>query len=115
MLMFRVLASTSTPTTGVSAVLDVDDGDQVPGVVDAVEHTKGAAARRVQTGELAMQWLADPAGIRGQRAGDELDDGCCHSFGQPRLDARAAPGAIWTLYGSLTDAEAAPAPRRLRG
>ena len=77
--MFGALASTSTPTIGVSAVFNADDGDQVLGVVDAVKHAEGAAACGVQACELPTQRLADPAGSRGQRAGDELDDGCGHT------------------------------------
>src|ERR1700730_17049123 len=56
----------------VGAVLDGQDGDQVALVVDAGDHAVAAPPGAVQPGEPELEWLADPPGIGGQGAVQEL-------------------------------------------
>jgi hypothetical protein len=61
-------------------VVDTYDDDLVAGVIDPVQDSIGAASSEVDAGEVSAQWLADPAGVFDQRAGQELDDGRRHRF-----------------------------------
>ena len=86
--MFRALAMISTPVIGVGAVLDADDGDQVLGIVDAVEHPEGVAARGVQACELAPQRLADPTGSKPRAGETVVVSTAAGVVGPPRWPAR---------------------------
>jgi thiazole synthase ThiGH ThiG subunit len=50
----------------VGAVLDCHDRNAVQVIVDAVDHPVVASPGAAQSGEAALEWLADPAGILGQ-------------------------------------------------
>src|SRR5829696_2391082 len=66
----------------VAAVLDAEDHDLEPAVVDAVQHPISAPASRVDASKVAKQRLTDALRIVDQSAGEELDHGRSDSMRQ---------------------------------
>jgi len=72
-------ASVSWSAVGVRTVVDAGNGDEVAGVVEAVQDPVGAAAGTALPREVIAQWFADPARVLRQWAVDELQHCGYHS------------------------------------
>ena len=88
----RVVASSRTPLGAsrsaihVAPVLDTEDYDLAPAVVDAVQHSVSATPSRVDTSKVATQGLPDALRVVDQSTGEELDDGRGDSMRQVVLN-----------------------------
>jgi len=63
-------------------VVDAQNSDCVPIVVDLVDHSICPSSRGVETGEFAQQTPADAVWIIDHGTEHELDDRSCGTFGE---------------------------------
>ena len=67
----------------VGSVFDAVDVQDVVFNAEGEQHAIVAAPRRTQAEQLIREWFAQPAGVVGQRAGDEFNDRYCRLLGKP--------------------------------
>ncbi len=63
-------------------MVDVQDSDDVPAVVNFVYDAVSPSARGPQTGQFSSEGMPNPSGIVEQSPEHELDDGDGHGFGK---------------------------------